>query len=131
MRQKIVVRLKDGSLKKCSTFSHFSSAYTKLKVLTTEGGVETVDLKDVKAIFFVRDFAGDASYEPRREFQDGSPKAGQAVTVRFSDGEVIRGRVINLAERSAGFFLFPADPNENNQRVFVVRTPGVQVEVEA
>jgi hypothetical protein len=130
MREQMVLRMLDGSVKKCATFSRFSAAHAKVKVVTTEGSVESVDLDDVKAIFFVRDLMGDPSYTPKREFHEGSPLAGKAVTVRFPDGEMLRGRVINLAEKERGFFLFPADPLENNRKVFVVRRHDTLVEVE-
>lgn len=130
MRQKIILRMRDGRLKKCTTFSHFSAAFAKIKVLTTEGWVETVDLSDVKAIFFVREFEGNPNYKASNEFNEGSPKAGMAVKVTFADGEVMRGKVINLAEKSGGFFLFPADPKDNNRKVFVVRARDTIVEVE-
>ncbi len=53
-------------MEKCSIYSHFSAAYKKLKVLDTEGKLKTVDLHDVKAIFFVRDHGGDPGYIPGR-----------------------------------------------------------------
>ena len=131
MRQKIVLRMMDGSMEKCSIYSHFSVAYKKIKVLDTQGKLKTVDLKDVKAIFFVRNHGGDPAYTPSGEFTAESPKAGQVVRVTFGDGEVLRGRVINLAEGASGFFLFPPDPRDNNLKIFVVRVPGLGVEVEA
>lgn len=130
MREQMVLRMLDGSVKKCTTFSHFSAAHSKVKVVTTGGLVESVDLDDVKAIFFVRDLQGDPGYVPKKEFHEGSPLAGRAVTVRFPDGELLRGRVINLAEQNRGFFLFPADPLENNRKVFVIRRPETVVELE-
>lgn len=130
MREQMVLRMLDGTVKKCSTFSRFSAAHSKVKVVTTQGTVESVDLDEVKAIFFVRDLTGNPGYVPVKEFHEGSPLAGQAVTVRFPDGELLRGRVINFAEGSRGFFLFPADPLENNRKVFVVRRPETAVEVE-
>jgi len=128
--RKVVLRLRDGSLKKCRIFSNLSAAYQKIKVLTADGEIETVDRSNLKAVFFVKSFAGDSKHHGSRAFNDGSPKAGQAVCVHFADGEVIRGRVLNLAEGRPGFFLFPADPKDNNERVFVIRAPDVSVEVE-
>jgi len=128
--RKVVLRLRDGSLRKCRIFSNFSAAYKKVKVLTADGEVEDVDRGALKAIFFVRSFAGNSKHHGSRSFKDGSPKAGRAVCVRFADGEVLRGRVLNMAEGRPGFFLFPADPDDNNERVFVVRAPDVTVEVE-
>lgn len=128
--RKVVLRLKDGSLKKCRIYSNLSAAYKTIKVLTSEGKVETVDRSNLKAVFFVKSFAGDSKHHGSRAFKNGSPKAGQAVSVHFADGEVIRGRVLNLAEGRPGFFLFPADPEDNNERVFVIRAPDMSVEVE-
>ncbi len=130
MQEKIVLRMKDGSMRKCSTYSHFSAAFTKMKVVTTEGKVESVDLSDLKAIFFVYEFEGNPGYKAGGDFEEASPKAGRIVRVCFQDGEVIRGRVLNLAEGRSGFFLYPADPLDNNRKVFVVRSPGTRVEVE-
>ena len=128
--RKVVLRLKDGSLKKCRIFSNFSAAYKKIKVLTAEGAVEDVERDALKAIFFVRSFAGNAKHHGIGAFKNGSPRAGQAVCVHFGDGEVLRGRVLNMAEGRPGFFVFPADPEDNNERVFVVRAPDVTVEME-
>ncbi len=118
-------------MEKCSIYSHFSAAYRKLKVLDTEGKLKTVDLHEVKAIFFVRDHGGDPGYIPCKEFTADSPKAGKVVKVTFGDGEKLCGKVINLAEGASGFFLFPPDPKDNNLKIFVVRAPGLGVEVEA
>ena len=130
MRQKIVLRMRDGAMEKCSIYSHFSAAYKKLKVLDTEARLKTVDLRDVKAIFFVREHEGNPGFRACQEFAEDSPKAGKAVKVTFPDGEVLRGKVLNLAEGSSGFFLFPPDPLDNNLKIFVVRGPGTEVEVE-
>lgn len=130
MRKKIILRKRDGSMVRCETFSHFSAAFKHLKVINTAGEVESVPLADLKAIFFVREFGGNPGYKAHGEFVEESPKAGQPVKVTFHDGEIIRGRVLNLSEASSGFFIFPADPLDNNERVFVVRAPDTQVELE-
>lgn len=131
MRQKIVLRMRDGAMEKCSIYSHFSVAYRKLKVLDTEAKLKTVDLSEVKAIFFVREHEGSPGFKASKEYTEDSPKAGKAVKVTFADGEVLRGKVLNLAEGSSGFFLFPPDPLDNNLKIFVVRGPGLQVEEES
>ena len=40
--------------------------------------------------------------------------------VTFHDGETIRGRVLGSMEMGCGFFLLPADPTGNNEKIFVV-----------
>ena len=131
MHQKLILRRRDGTMARCSTYSHFSAAYKSIKVINTDGKVESVSLADLKAIFFVKDFGGNPRYHAHTDFSDESPKAGQVVKVTFHDGETMRGRVINVAEGRSGFFIFPADPLDNNERVFIVRSPDVRVEVEA
>lgn len=130
MRKKIILRKRDGSMVRCETFSHFSVAFKQLKVINTSGEVESVPLADLKAIFFVREFEGNPSYKAHRDFVEESPKAGQAVRIVFHDGEVLRGRALNLSTAGSGFFVFPADPLDNNERVFVVRAPDIKVEPE-
>lgn len=130
MRRKLILRKRDGSMVRCETFSHFSAAFRDIKIINTAGEVESVPLSDLKAIFFVRDFEGNAGYHAHADFVEESPKAGQAVKVVFHDGEVLRGRVINFSDGASGFFVFPADPLDNNERVFVVRSSDLKVEVE-
>ena len=54
--KKVVLRMRDGSLRKCSIYSNLAASFHSVKVLTTEGGVETVQVSDLKAVFFVREF---------------------------------------------------------------------------
>lgn len=130
MDQDLVLRMRDGSMKRCRIRTPFAAGVTRIQVVTAEGRVETVPLSKMKAIFFVRDPEGNPTYKRGNEFTEGSPAAGTAVKVIFPDGEVMRGRVLNPAKHRSGFFLFPADPLDNNVKVFVVRSPDVVVEVE-
>jgi hypothetical protein len=40
--------------------------------------------------------------------------------VTFHDGEVLVGSTISYRYEGTGFFVQPADPRSNNQRVFVI-----------
>ena len=128
INRRIVLRMVSGETKKCSISTQFSSAFKKIKVLTMEGEVESVDLKDLKAIFFVKDFAGNPEYKAHQSLREDSPKAGRAMKVTFPDGETLGGRVLNLAEDRPGFFMFPLDPRDNNEKVYVVRSPNMKIE---
>jgi hypothetical protein len=75
-------------------------------------------LKDLKAIFFVKDFAGNPGYANTPG--DEAPKHGRKVVVTFRDGEEISGATEAYNPQKLGFFLFPHDENGNNLRVFVV-----------
>jgi len=85
----------------------------------TDEAVE-VRIKDLKAVFFVRDFAGDPSYNERKWFAEGERPPGRKVEVAFPDGEVLVGSTMGYDRRRPGFFLIPADPKSNNLKVFVV-----------
>lgn len=128
--RKIVLRMKDGEMRKCSVYTQFSSAFKKIKVVTVEGKVESVDLADLKAIFFVRDFAGNPDYKAHQSLKEDSPKAGKIVKVTFHDGETLKGRVLNLAEERPGFYMFPLDLRDNNEKVYIVRSPDMKIEEE-
>jgi len=84
-------------------------------------GVE-VFFKELKAVFFVRDFAGDSQYDERKSYMAGEKTSGRKIEVTFKDGEVMVGSTLGYDPSRPGFFLFPADPKSNNIRVFAVTT---------
>ena len=75
-------------------------------------------MKDLKAIFFVKDFAGNPEYATSPG--GDAPKHGRKVLVTFLDGEELSGATEGYNPQKLGFFLFPHDQNGNNLRVFVV-----------
>jgi len=131
MADQLILRKRDGSMLKCTSRIPFSAAFQQLTVLDDEGKVLKIPLSDLKAIFFVKDFEGNPHYKAGKEFGEGSPRAGKIYSVSFHDGEVMKGRVLNLAEDKSGFFLFPADPLDNNEKVFIVRSDDIKITLEA
>ena len=83
-------------------------------------GVE-VAVKDLKAVFFVKDFKGDPAYKEQKNFVEGHAPAGRKVEVSFTDGEVLVGATLGYDETRPGFFITTPDPKSNNLRVFVVK----------
>jgi len=79
-----------------------------------------IQILDLKALFFVRDFAGDPSYDEKKYFLQDKQFLGRRIEVTFKDAEVLIGTTVGYAPQRLGFFLFPADPKSNNLRVFVV-----------
>jgi len=77
-------------------------------------------LKELKAIFFVKDFAGNYLYNERKEYVEGEKPSGRKMEVTFKDGEVLIGSTLGYDPSRPGFFIFPADPKCNNIRVFAV-----------
>ncbi len=77
-----------------------------------------VEIKDLKAIFFVKDLAGrpEGHAHPTGE----PPVHGRTIEVTFSDGEQVLGRTEAYNPRKLGFFMFPTDPKSNNLRIFII-----------
>jgi hypothetical protein len=84
------------------------------------GEAVEVLVKELKAVFFVQDFAGNSLYNERKKYIEGDKPAGRKVEVTFMDGEVLVGTTLGYDPSRPGFFLFPADPKSNNIRVFAV-----------
>jgi hypothetical protein len=76
-----------------------------------------VRIAELKALFFVKDFAGDPAYQ---ELPSSSPLPGKRIEVIFSDGEKLMGSSVAYNPKNLGFFMQPADPAGNNERIFVV-----------
>ncbi len=87
-----------------------------------EGAPIEVFIKDLKALFFVRDFAGNAQHVERKKYVEGEHPQGRKVEVTFADGEIMVGSTLGYDPNRPGFFIFPADPKCNNIRVFAVTT---------
>jgi hypothetical protein len=76
----------------------------------------TVPLAHLKAVFFVRDFAGNAEHV---DDGDASTGHGRVISVTFLDGETLTGTTLNYRSDAIGFFITPGDAGGNNPRVFV------------
>jgi glutaredoxin len=121
MLNKVVVAYLDGRRSRGRVYD-FSPLRDTFR-LTPENGSEQqkgseVALKDLKAVFFVKDFRGDSKYKESKQIEEGKP--GRKIEVIFSDGEKVVGRTQAYNPQSKGFFVFPADAKSNSLRIFVV-----------
>ncbi len=120
---KVVVRYANGRIVKGYThnFSPNRPVFNiyPLHADTTKTGIR-VFMKDLKAVFFVRDFVGNPAYTERRDPTDTPQHPGRVAEVEFKDGEVLVGTTLGLDLSRLGFFIFPLDPQSNNQKVFAV-----------
>lgn len=117
---KLVVHYSDGRVFKGSA-ADFRPNKDKfhLRSLADPKYVKEVYLKDLKAVFFVKDFEGDPSYEPRKSFEQVQAP-GKKLKVKFRDGETLVGTTQAYHPNRVGFFIIPVDPDENTIRAFVV-----------
>jgi hypothetical protein len=123
---KLVARYLDGRLVKGYSLDFLPSRGLFHVVPLNEEGDPfdrshvVIPLGELKAAFFVRDFAGNPAYAGRTSFQRWP--AGRRLEVTFLDGEVIVGSTLSYREGGVGFFVTPADTESNNVRLFVVST---------
>jgi hypothetical protein len=117
----VILRYLDGALLKgfCNDFSSTRTQFHLWPSVNAEASQRMmVPLARLKAVFFVRDFGGNAAYVERREF-DGAAH-GRKMEITFIDGEVVIGTTLAYRPDGPGFFLHPADALSNNMRIFIV-----------
>ena len=117
----VIARRQDGGVLKGTTHDFSPTKPIFHLVTRTEGGSRTTEiaLNGLKAVFFVKSFHGDPRRAAKYDF-DASKGQGRRVIVTFTDGEMIAGFTVGYSQGKPGFFLIPADPGDNNERVFVV-----------
>ena len=118
-QNKVVVRFKDGKIKKGNTSDFFPNK-VQFHLTTLSDEVENIDIEQLKAIFFVKDSDGDESHEDK--YYDDIIGGGRKIKVEFSDGEIVIGYTLSYSPDRHGFFMTPADLKGNNERIFVVKS---------
>lgn len=125
---KVVARYMDGRILKGHTKNFDPDRpMFDLAVWDAPAGEELrpIRVKDLKAVFFVKDFEGNREYQESKEFL--VPFTGRRLAVRFHDGEVLVGTTFSYDAERVGFFLFPADKFSNNEKVFVLAAAVAEV----
>jgi Family of unknown function (DUF6982) len=120
---KVVARFADGRIIKGSTRDFIISKDSfHLEVLGAPLSSKPMLLRtrELKALFFVKDFAGKPQYKPRQEFDKSKPVVGRKIRVVFKDGEEMVGTTNGYQPGRPAFFMFPADQDSNTQRCLVV-----------
>lgn len=117
MDDRVVLRYRDGRTERVG-LDPIDPSREMLVTRRDDGQTSEVAFADLKAVFFPRT-APDEALEPA---------SGMRIAVEFNDGEVIRGAAHYNPERN-GFFLYPDDRTKND-RIFVVNSAIVSIEVE-
>jgi hypothetical protein len=116
--QRVIARFRSGILVRGYTSDfHPSKTHLHLTPEDATGETKKVELSQLKAVFFVREFAGDPARVDSTDF--GNTRHGRRVEVVFDDGEVLRGTTMGYRNDGSGFFVQPADSGSNNMRIFV------------
>src|SRR6201988_4122452 len=95
----------------------------KVEGLNTSGTVIAIDLREIKGVYFVREF-GEAESLTRNTFTSRPRAEGLWVRLRFKDSEVLEGLMpADLMQSTPeGYLVNPPDQRSNTQRIFVPRT---------
>jgi len=120
---KVVVACLDGQRLKGYVFN-FSATRDSLRLFPAENSPHQagtdVKFNILKAIFFVKDLEGHPEHHDTYDVKAAGH--GRKIEVTFRDGEKITGSTEAYNPQKSGFFLFPADPECNNIRIFVVNS---------
>jgi hypothetical protein len=82
-----------------------------------------INFDALKAVFFVKDFLGDKNYKKVRTFNIDlkiTPSQRKLI-VNFVDGEHLYGTSHDYGRYKIGFFIYPIDPKDNSERIFIVQ----------
>jgi len=120
--KKVIVRKMDRD----SVSGYVSAQFVqdgKLELLNTSGTVIAMDLREIKGVYFVREF-GDSESLTRKTFTTRPRSEGLWVRLRFKDSEILEGLMpADLTQAMPeGFLVNPPDQRSNTQRIFVPRT---------
>lgn len=130
-KEAVVLRYLNGDMEKCFIKPYISFSVKVIQVIKEDGTVRTIPIKDLKAIFFVREFDGKG--HKAGSWIDEDPeglKVGKKVVVTFKDGEKIKGKVLGDFEKGEGFYLYPIEKNTNNLKIFIVRSSILEIKEE-
>jgi uncharacterized protein DUF6982 len=124
--RKVVARFNDGRVV-CGYTNDFNPTKAHLHLSTNlrHSASTVIRLLELKALFFVREFAGDPTRVEAKFFSD-TPH-GRKMEVTFCDNEVMVGSTLSYRAEGHGFVLRPADPTSNNLSVFVTAAGMQQV----
>lgn len=122
MLQKVVAHFIDHTVVK-GTSADVDPKRPLCHVQTPEREVVEVDLRQVKALFFVKDFGGRPDYDEQQAASTGDQRlrGSRQVEIVFADGERLSGLMNRYPPLGAFFYMLPIDPQSNNVRILVNR----------
>lgn len=117
----VVARYRDGRILKGSSLNIDPNRPT-FHLRTEDDGVKILMLRELKALFVVKDPNGNAMFEESFDPTPGDVRLLGSITiaVHFEDGETIVGMSRSYPPvASSFFFMVPIDPKSNNIRILV------------
>lgn len=120
MANAIVARFVDGRVVKGMSLD-VDPARPTCHVRTLAGEMLKVELRELKALFFVHSLDGDRDRKDSADVERNDPRVtgSKVVKVRFNDGEEIVGIALRFPPNRPMYFLTPVDKKGNNVRILV------------
>lgn len=117
--RKLILRYLNGEVVP-ALVGFFENGTDPIPALKTDGTPLCVNVSELKAAFFVRDYLGNPSYQSLLDEEELRKRtSGIFVRLEFTDGEVMMGQVSKDTDFSKGFFVKVLDPDDNNILVYV------------
>lgn len=133
--QKVILRFTDGKMLK-GFVRDLRLSEDHLFIEDESGNQLKVRLKELKAIFFVRRFEGDRTYQEKKSFSGTRPNS-KRVFVKFRDGENMIGFIEGEipwqrgffleSMKEKGFYLVPVDEASNNVKTLIITSAVLDV----
>ena len=128
MTNQVVARFLDGRVIKGKTLDMDPSRPSFHLRSALHPPIE-VQLAELKALFFVKDLAGDPERVDGMELSAGDSRArgSQPIEVEFADGERVVGLTVRYPPVRPYFYVLPADERSNNIRILVNKAAVVRM----
>ena len=127
LKKKVVVKYQDGEIIKgwVEDFRPDRETFILYPLIeySEENKIE-IKFDSLKSVFFVKDFRGNKDYQKVRAFDiDTKVTTSQRkLIVFFKDGENLYGTCHSYGRYKIGFFIYPIDPQDNSERIFVIHS---------
>ena len=127
LKKKVVVKYQGGKIIKgwIEDFRPDRDTFILFPLIEySEEEMLEIKFSSLKAVFFVKDFAGNKNYKKVRKF-DVKTKVmpgHRKLIVKFKDGENFYGTCHSYGRYKVGFFVYPVDPKDNNERIFIIHS---------
>ena len=118
MKNQVVAHFVDGRLLKGWAVDFFPNKPSFHVEREGSGENLEVQVADLKGIFFVKTFRGNPGARYKTDVERAG--MGKKIQVEFADGETLVGYTSGYSAARTGFFVFPVDPDDNNEKVYVV-----------
>jgi hypothetical protein len=128
--KKVIAVQSDGTVQRGYISPAGLGREENLSLLTQDGERKEIPLKDIRCVYFVRDFT--PSYEPsRKEFLSRPKLDGLWVRLKFHDDDILEGVVPNdlLAILDSGVHITPPDMQGDTLRMFIPRAALAEMKV--